>query len=64
MSGLTHFDEAGQAHMVARVTEGELNALGTIVFEGTFPGVPGTCERAFQARGERANLSVFSLTGS
>ena len=54
----------GQAHMVGRVTEGELNALGTIVFEGTFPGVSGTCERAFQARGERANLSVFSLTGS
>ena len=54
----------GQAHMVARVTEGELNALGTIVFEGTFPGVPGTCQRAFQAVGERANLSVFSLTGS
>jgi hypothetical protein len=54
----------GQATMVGRVTEGELNALGTILFEGTFPGVPGTCERSFTARGERANLSVFSLTGS
>lgn len=53
----------GQAHMVGRVTEGELNALATIVFEGTFPGVPGTCQRAFGATGDRANLSVFSLTG-
>ena len=53
----------GQMHMVAR-DGGELNALGTIL-EGTFPGVSGTCERAFQATGERNDsLSVFSLTGS
>ena len=54
----------GQMHMVARVTEGDINILGTITFEGTFPGVPGTCERAFQAGGQRANLSPLPLTGS
>lgn len=53
----------GQMHMVARVTEGDINILGTITFEGTFPGVPGTCERAFQAGGQRENLSVLPLTG-
>ncbi len=54
----------GDMHMVARVTEGDINILGTITFEGTFPGVPGTCERAFQAGGQRANLSPLPLTGS
>ncbi|HEY7470988.1 MAG TPA: hypothetical protein VIE68_01445 [Gemmatimonadota bacterium] len=53
----------GQMHMVARVTEGELNALGRITFDGTFPGVSGICERFFEASGERNDsLSVFSLT--
>jgi hypothetical protein len=56
---------SGEMLMFARVTEGELNASGGITFEGTFPGVPGTCERAFLATGERrGNLSPFSLTGS
>ena len=54
----------GDMHMVARVTEGDINILGTITFEGTFPGVPGTCERAFSATGRRANLSPLPLTGS
>jgi hypothetical protein len=53
----------GDMHMVARVTEGDINILGTITFEGTFPGVPGTCERAFQAGGTRENLSPLPLTG-
>jgi hypothetical protein len=54
----------GQMFMVARVTEGEVNADGRIDFEGTFPGIPGTCSRHFLATGERANRSVFPLTGS
>ncbi|HET7692838.1 MAG TPA: hypothetical protein VFM44_07120 [Gemmatimonadota bacterium] len=53
----------GDMHMVARVTEGDINILGSITFEGTFPGVSGTCERAFQAGGRRDNLSVLPLTG-
>ena len=53
----------GQMHMVGRVTEGDLNVLGTITFEGSFPGVPGTCERVFQGGGLRENLSVLPLTG-
>ena len=54
----------GQMRMVARVTEGEVNVLGSITFEGTFPGVSGTCRRSFEASGDRENLSVFPLTGS
>lgn len=53
----------GDMRMVARVTEGFINVLGSITFEGTFPGVPGTCERAFDAGGQRENLSVLPLTG-
>jgi hypothetical protein len=53
----------GEMHMVARVTEGEINILGSITFEGTFPGVSGTCERAFSAGGQRENLSILPLTG-
>ena len=54
----------GQMHMVARVTEGDINVLGSITFEGTFPGVSGTCIRSFEASGTRANLSPLPLTGS
>ena len=55
----------GHMRMVARVTEGEFNGLATITFEGTFPGVPGTCIQAFAAEGERrGNLSPLPLTGS
>ncbi|HET6362384.1 MAG TPA: hypothetical protein VFH11_10010 [Gemmatimonadota bacterium] len=54
----------GEMHMVARVTEGDISVLGSITFEGTFPGVPGTCIRSFEATGTRANLSPLPLTGS
>ncbi|HJR52771.1 MAG TPA: hypothetical protein VJ982_03550 [Gemmatimonadota bacterium] len=50
--------------MFARVTEGEVNISGSITFEGTFPGVSGTCERIFRADGVRENLSPLPLTGS
>jgi hypothetical protein len=54
----------GQMHMVGRVTEDELNAVGSITFEGTFPGVSGTCEQIFSSSGLRQNLSPLPLTGS
>ena len=53
----------GDMLMVARVTEGFINVLGSITFEGTFPGVSGTCERAFEAGGQRESRSVLPLTG-
>ena len=49
--------------MFARVTEGEVNISGSITFEGTFPGVSGTCERIFRASGIREHLSPLPLTG-
>lgn len=54
----------GFMQMEARVTEGELNAVGSIVFEGTFPGVSGTCTQQFLAQGPRLGLSPLPLTGS
>lgn len=53
----------GFMQMEARVTEGELNAVGSIVFEGTFPGVSGTCTQQFLAQGPRLGLSPLPLTG-
>jgi hypothetical protein len=53
----------GQMHMEARVTEGNIAAVGTITFEGTFPGVSGTCRQFFNITGNRLNLSPFPLTG-
>ena len=53
----------GFMQMEARVTEGELNAVGSIVFEGTFPGVSGTCTQQFLAQGPRLGLSPIPLTG-
>jgi len=55
---------SGQMHMEARVTEGEIVAVGTITYEGTFPGVSGTCRQFFNSIGERQNLSPLPLTGS
>ena len=54
----------GQMHMLARVTEGDLSAVGTITFEGTFPGVSGTCRQFFNITGDRLGLSPLPLTGS
>ena len=54
----------GQMHMEARVTEGSIAAVGTITFEGTFPGVSGTCRQFFNITGSRLNLSPLPLTGS
>jgi hypothetical protein len=54
----------GQMHMEARVTEGNIAAVGTITFVGTFPGVPGTCRQHFNVVGSRLNLSPLPLTGS
>ena len=54
----------GQMHMEARVTEGDIAAVGTITFEGTFPGVSGTCRQHFNVVGSRLNLSPLPLTGS
>jgi hypothetical protein len=54
----------GQMHMEARVTEGNIAAVGTITFEGTFPGVSGTCRQFFNITGNRLNLSPLPLTGS
>ena len=54
----------GQMLVNGRVTEDELNAVGSITFEGTFPGVSGTCEQIFSSSGLRQNLSPLPLTGS
>ena len=54
----------GEMHMEARVTEGDFVAVGSITFEGTFPGVSGTCEQIFSSTGERLGLSPLPLTGS
>ena len=55
---------SGRMHMIARVTEGDISAFGTITFEGTFPDVPGTCTRGFSITGQRASFSPLPLTGS
>lgn len=54
----------GFMHMEARVTEGSIAAVGTIRFEGSFPGVSGICTQFFNITGQRLNLSPFPLTGS
>jgi hypothetical protein len=54
----------GQMHMEARVTEGDFVAVGSIIFEGTFPGHSGTCEQIFSSTGNRLSLSPLPLTGS
>lgn len=54
----------GMMHMEARVTEGNIAAVGTITFEGSFPGVPGICRQHFNVTGQRLNLSPLPLTGS
>ncbi len=54
---------SGEMLMFARVTGDEVNVSGGITFEGTFPGVSGTCERQFLGSGPRANLTPFPLTG-
>ena len=54
----------GQMHMEARVTEGSIAAVGTITFQGTFPGVSGTCRQFFNITGDRLGLSPLPLTGS
>ena len=54
----------GEMHMEARVTEGSIAAVGTITFEGTFPGVSGTCRQFFNITGTRLSLSPLPLTGS
>ncbi|HUF89167.1 MAG TPA: hypothetical protein VMR66_04225 [Gemmatimonadota bacterium] len=48
----------------SRVTEGSIVGLGTIRFEGTFPGVSGICTQHFSFSGQRLNLSPLPLTGS
>ena len=53
---------AGEMLMFARVTNDVVNVSGAITFEGTFPGVSGTCERAFLGSGPRGNRSL-PLTG-
>ena len=55
--GFMHISEA-------RVTEGSIVGLGTIRFEGTFPGVSGICTQHFNFTGQRLNLSPLPLTGS
>jgi len=54
----------GFMHMEARVTEGSIAAVGTITFEGSFPGVPGICRQHFNVTGQRLSLSPLPLTGS
>ncbi|HJU86796.1 MAG TPA: hypothetical protein VJ788_05465 [Gemmatimonadota bacterium] len=54
----------GEMLMFARVTNETVNVSGGITFEGTFPGVSGTCERQFLGSGQRGNLMPFPLTGS
>jgi hypothetical protein len=54
----------GFMHMEARVTEGDIAAVGTITFEGSFPGVPGICTQHFNVTGSRLNLAPYPLTGS
>jgi hypothetical protein len=54
----------GQMLVNARVTEDEISAVGSITFEGTFPGVSGTCEQIFSSTGLRQGLSPLPLTGS
>jgi hypothetical protein len=48
----------------ARVTEDEIHGFGSITFEGTFPGVPGTCQQLFNTSGLRESRSPLPLTGS
>jgi hypothetical protein len=54
----------GDMLMFARVTNDVVRVSGGITFEGTFPGVSGTCERQFLGSGPRGNLTPFPLTGS
>jgi hypothetical protein len=54
---------SGEMLMFARVTGDIVNVSGGITFEGTFPGVSGTCERQFLGSGPRGNLSPIPLTG-
>lgn len=52
----------GEMLMFARVTDDIVRVSGGITFEGTFPGVSGTCERAFLGSGPRTSFSA-PLTG-
>jgi hypothetical protein len=54
---------SGEMLMFARVTNDVVNVSGSITFEGTFPGVSGTCERIFLGSGPRSNLGFLPLTG-
>ena len=49
---------------VGQFRTGEIEASGIMVFNGTFPGVEGVCQRTFGAQGDpRDQSSVLLMTG-